>query len=205
MAQTSCSLRGGRRKGGKCITGQFGEPKTKGFPMDTFGRAKNAITRAVQFRTGKARDRIITKACRILRTRYHTVTPICSSRAHESTSLSKKREHFVNLYRRAWGSNVGLTTERIRSMSEKELDRSIDSLSNLSWVKGANEKLVLPRDYYRRLKAREGWLYRKWMEGKITRKQLDDGVLKLYDEAEMVSGKGAGELHRISSVRLVIS
>ena len=34
--------------------------------------------------------------------------------------------------------------------------------------------------------------------------QLDDGVLKLYDEAEKVSGKGADELKSIRTVKLVI-
>jgi len=41
----------------------------------------------------------------------------------------EKRERFVNLYRRVWGTNAGLTAEELAAMSKEELDESINSLA----------------------------------------------------------------------------
>ena len=69
---------GGRKVSGKCITGPWGEPAARSFPLDTKKHALNAIARAVQFRRGEARTAIIKKACRVLKTSYGTITPTCT-------------------------------------------------------------------------------------------------------------------------------
>jgi hypothetical protein len=51
--------------------------------------------------------------------------------------MDKKRDEFVNLYRQAWGSNEGLSTERLMEMSERDLDQAIRSQR---YMIEANEK-----------------------------------------------------------------
>lgn len=51
------------------------------------------------------------------------------------TDIEQKQQHFVNLYRQVWGSNIGLDSKRIASLTEKELDERIDSLSRIKDMK----------------------------------------------------------------------
>lgn len=44
--------------------------------------------------------------------------------------LEEKRERLVNLYRRVWGTNAGLTSAEVAVMSEEKLDDAIHSLAN---------------------------------------------------------------------------
>ena len=42
-------------------------------------------------------------------------------------SREKREEYFVNLYRANWGSTVGLSSEKIRNFSDKELNENLRS------------------------------------------------------------------------------
>lgn len=54
----------------------------------------------------------------------------------EKANRSSLEEEFVNVYRKVWGSNEGLTTKHIKSMSISELKKSIRSLKGFVNLKG---------------------------------------------------------------------
>ena len=45
----------------------------------------------------------------------------------DTLNRSQLEEYFVNLYRKSWGSNAGLSSERIKSMSNSYLKTCIRS------------------------------------------------------------------------------
>jgi hypothetical protein len=51
------------------------------------------------------------------------------------TTREKLEQEFVNIYRKAWNSNEGLTSQRIKSMTNKQLKESIESLKRFSELK----------------------------------------------------------------------
>ena len=66
--------------------------------------------------------------------------------AGSGSRLENKRQEFVNLYRKVWGSNSGLSTDEINVMSEARLDESIRSLKmmdNLN-MKSSEPRILRP-------------------------------------------------------------
>jgi hypothetical protein len=51
------------------------------------------------------------------------------------TTREKLEQEFVNVYRKAWNSNEGLTSKHIKNMTNKQLKESIESLKHFSELK----------------------------------------------------------------------
>ncbi len=54
------------------------------------------------------------------------------NRIEKKMSRQKLEEEFVNLYRLAWGTNEGLSIQKIKSMTPNQLKQSIRSLQDFN-------------------------------------------------------------------------